>query len=85
MRRLARWLTETEEERLARQAKQAEEDKQRQLQKERQKIRKQKSDTWMIQNFSSSKTDSKGKHHIFRWWGIVSLKKPDSVSRGEVV
>lgn len=69
-----RWLTETEEERLARQLKQAEELRQRQALAEQQRIHKLAADKKMIQNYSSSTTDDHGRHHVKRWWKIVSLE-----------
>jgi hypothetical protein len=72
--KLPSWMTETEEQRLVRQAKQAEEQKQRQLKAEQQRLHKVQSDKKMIQNFSSSTTDSNGRHHIKRWWKLVSLE-----------
>lgn len=68
-----KWMTETEEERLARQAKQEEERKLKAEKKEQDRLHKLKGDKVMIQNKSFSTTDSKGHHHVTRTWKVVQL------------
>ena len=66
-------MAETEEQRLTRQTKQAEELKQKQVYTEQQRLHKLAGDKKMIQEHSSSTTDKHG-HHIKRWWAVVSLE-----------
>jgi hypothetical protein len=75
IKKFLKWMTETDEEREIRQVKQAEERAKQKIKDEQQRIHKQSSDKWMIQEHSSSTTDSHGRHHVKRGWNIVSLKK----------
>ncbi len=66
-------MAETEEQRLTRQTKQAEELKQKQVHDEQLRFHKLAGDKKMVQHYSSSTTDKHG-HHIKRWWAVVSLE-----------
>lgn len=70
-----KWMTETEEERLARQAKQAEEAKVKAAKKEQERLHKLEGDKVMILKMNSSTTDYKGHHTVKRTWKLVPLNK----------
>jgi hypothetical protein len=72
--KMPKFMTETEEERLKRQAAQEEERQKQEAKKEQERIRKQNSDKWRIQPYSSSTTDEHG-HHVKRGWKLVSNEK----------
>ena len=67
------WMTETDDERQARQAAQAKIAEQKKAHEEQLHLHKLTGDKKMIQEYSSSTTDKHG-HHIKRWWAVVSLE-----------